>query len=291
MINNKKNTPLSTIFLCTLLGIFYMLNLVAYLASASITTKIYVNPAKVTVTVGQNFTVEIRVSEVSDLYGWEFQLEWNPNLVDFVEVTEGGFLKQKGDTYFARKINRTEGYVIVECTLLGNLSGVNGNGTLAFITFHAKVQGEGDLSFLETILINSFEQPIAHKHYSSKVYVEPKAVDIITLIKSNIHLIVIAIIAIATIGFTIWFSKFRKGREKIDFKAVSEMRDDEEKVIMILKSAGGQLFQSTLADRCGFSRSKTSKLLKIMEEKGKIKREERGREKIVVLAEDESGRK
>jgi len=68
--------------------------------------------------------------------------------------------------------------------------------------------------------------------------------------------------------------------------SVSEVKDAEEKVVNLLKAAGGSLYQSTVADRCGFSRSKTSKLLATMESKGKIKREEKGREKVVMLIEE-----
>ena len=61
------------------------------------------------------------------------------------------------------------------------------------------------------------------------------------------------------------------------------MEDDEEKVVNLLKAAGGSLYQSAIADQCGFSRSKASKLLALMERKRKIRREKKGREKLVTL--------
>ena len=266
-------------------SIFYIF-FAAFLFSAVFASdipSICINPEINVVKVGQNFTVEIKVMDINDLYGWEFKLKWNPNLLDFVDVVEGSFLKQKGDTFFAKRINKTEGYVIVDCTLLGNVNGANGNGTLALIEFYAKVQGECILDLCETTLINSSEQPITHSVSDGKVYSEPKIADFISLLMANIQSIIIAIVIIAGVSFiALWFLKFKR---KTETKGRVEIIDDEEKIISALKSAGGRLYQSTLADRCGFSRSKISKLLKEMEKKGKVRREEKGRGKIVILIE------
>jgi uncharacterized membrane protein len=43
------------------------------------------------------------------------------------------------------------------------------------------------------------------------------------------------------------------------------------------------MHQSKIAEKCGFSRAKASKLLKVMENKAVIKREQKGREKMVTL--------
>lgn len=244
-------------------------------ASASSLPKVYVNPEIFTITVGQSFTVEVKVAEVSDLYGWEFKLKWNPNLLDLVDVMEGNFLKQRGDTFFAKKANNTVGYVLVDCTLLGGVNGASGNGTLALVKFYAKVQGECILDLSETTLINSNEQPVAHDVFDGKVYSKPQNADFLNLL--------IATVLIVVAAFTVfWLLKFRR---KAVAKGKDEIIDDEEKIVAVLKSAGGRLYQSALADRCGFSRSKISKLLREMERKGKVKRKEKGREKIVILNE------
>ncbi len=68
--------------------------------------------------------------------------------------------------------------------------------------------------------------------------------------------------------------------------SVLGIEDDEEKVVNLLRAAGGSMYQSTIADHCEFSRSKTSKLLTTMENKRKIRREKKGREKVVTLIEE-----
>jgi len=64
------------------------------------------------------------------------------------------------------------------------------------------------------------------------------------------------------------------------------IEDDEDNVVTLLKAAGGRLYQSTITKKCGFSKSKTSELLTSMENKGIVRRQKKGREKLVTLIED-----
>ena len=120
-----------------------------------------------------------------------------------------------------------------------------------------------------------------------RVVLNERTPSITDMLKSNVPVIV-ALIALAGIGSaSLWFFKFRK-KEKIGPvphvpPVTLGIEDDEEKVVTLLKSAGGRLYQSVLANQCGFSRSKTSKLLTLMETKGKIERQKKGREKVVTL--------
>lgn len=115
----------------------------------------------------------------------------------------------------------------------------------------------------------------------------------IDVISKNVILIFGLLALISSGSISLYYFKFKRnkmrkgtGQQASKFSGISEIADDEEKVINLLKTAGGNLYQSTITDRCGFSRSKTSKLLKEMEKKGRIKRKEKGREKIVTLLED-----
>jgi len=125
-------------------------------------TTIYVSPAVVNSSVGEYFLIYINVSDVVDLYGWEFKLGWNSSLLEVVSVEEGDFLKSGGDTFFTEKINNTAGYVYLACTLLGNVPGVSGNGGLAIIKFYVKAPGECLLDLYDTKLGDSLAQPILH---------------------------------------------------------------------------------------------------------------------------------
>lgn len=121
---------------------------------------VYVNPSNITANTGQNFTVNIDISDVYDLYGWEFKFGWDITLLDCLKVVEGNFLKSGGSTFFTYKVNSTAGTLIADCTLLGNVSGVTGGGTLANITFYVKNVGECPLDLYDVILVDSLEQQI-----------------------------------------------------------------------------------------------------------------------------------
>lgn len=75
---------------------------------------------------------------------------------------ESGVLKQSGSTLFVSKIDNTAGYIIIDCTLLGDMPGVSGNGQLATIQFHVKETGNCNLDLYDSMLLNSSEQTITH---------------------------------------------------------------------------------------------------------------------------------
>jgi hypothetical protein len=109
---------------------------------------------------GQNFTVSIDISDVTDLYGWDFRLSWNAPLLEVVKIVEGSLLKTGGMTYFSYDLNGTQGYIVAYATLLGLLPGVSGNGTLASVTFTVESFGGCPLDLVNATLVNSSEQSI-----------------------------------------------------------------------------------------------------------------------------------
>lgn len=104
------------------------------------------------------------------------------------------------------------------------------------------------------------------------------------------YLLLVIVVAVVAVGVFAVFIFLRRSKKSNLGKAGSlrratleKMEDDEEKVVKLLKAAGGQLYQSQISKHFGFSTSKTSELLGAMEKKGLIKRKTRGREKIVTL--------
>jgi len=130
--------------------------------SATPEATVHVSPSNITVRVDQIFEVTIGVSAVSDLYGWEFKLGYNNNLLEVVNFAEGRFLNSSRDTYFVPKNVSTDGYVLAGCTSLTNVAGVSGNGTLATVEFHAKALGSCALDLYDTKLVDSAKQLMDH---------------------------------------------------------------------------------------------------------------------------------
>ncbi len=122
-----------------------------------------------------------------------------------------------------------------------------------------------------------------------KVLLEKKAVGVIEVLQAYW-----APVGLASIGLGLGvflFYRFNKKRKKDIEKEVPQfllkLESDEDKVVRLLKSMGGGAHQSTIGEKCGFSRSKTSQLLKNMENAGIVRREKRGREKLVILLQSE----
>lgn len=131
-------------------------------------TRLYVNPSSITgLETGDTFQINITVSDVIDLYAWEFRLFYRNDVLNATNMVEGSFLLTHPDpdasTMFGRApdttetYNATHGLIHLYSTLSQVHGGVSGTGTLATITF--KVKGEGDcpLSFGETKLVDSVE--------------------------------------------------------------------------------------------------------------------------------------
>lgn len=119
------------------------------------------------------------------------------------------------------------------------------------------------------------------------VILEKRVPTILNILREYASLIV-GLILIGGIGFAgLWLLKFRKKEKVSGFppRVTLGIEDDEDKVVRLLRAAGGRLYQSTITKQCGFSKSKTSQLLTAMERKGIVKRKKRGREKLVTLIE------
>ena len=66
-------------------------------------------------------------------------------------------------------------------------------------------------------------------------------------------------------------------------KIVEETKSDEERIIEILRAAGGMLYQSEIIEKTGFSKSKTSTLLNSLKKKGRIEKIMKGRRNLIRL--------
>jgi uncharacterized membrane protein len=91
------------------------------------------------------------------------------------------------------------------------------------------------------------------------------------------------------IGFYAFKLRKKKEKEIMTTLEVSSLgiESNEDRIVKILKSSGGSLCQSAIAEQCKFSKAKTSQLLATLEDNGIVTRYKRGRDKIVVLNEQE----
>ena len=98
--------------------------------------------------VGDTFTLDLSAENVFDLAGWQFDIAFDPAVLEAVEVNEGDFLKTEGGTTFFQKgtIDNATGKITKLSSARLNEDGVSGTGTLLSVTFSAKAGGETRLS-------------------------------------------------------------------------------------------------------------------------------------------------
>ncbi len=108
-------------------------------------------------TVGQQFTIDIKISDVTDLANAPFILTYDPVFVDFISMSEGAYLKKDGkETTFSSRANSAAGTVTVTLARSAGNSGVTGGGTLVTATFRAKNQGPASFAFRNSAFTSSY---------------------------------------------------------------------------------------------------------------------------------------
>jgi hypothetical protein len=91
-------------------------------------------------------------------------------------------------------------------------------------------------------------------------------------------LIPVMLLAIVA-GLIFWFQRWRRRRKPLP----PLPENDEELVLVLLRSSGGQMFQRDIGRKLNFSKSKTTDILNDLETKHLIEKEKRGRKYLVKL--------
>ena len=98
--------------------------------------------------LGDTFTFDVRGENVSDLAGWQFDIAFDPAILEAIDVSEGDFLKTDGGSTFFQsgRIDNAAGKITG--LIAGRISegGVSGSGSVLQVTFKAKLHGETRLA-------------------------------------------------------------------------------------------------------------------------------------------------
>ncbi len=106
--------------------------------------------SKTPIHVGDTFTINIRAENVFDLAGWQFDIAFDPTMLEAIDMSEGDFLKPGGVTTFFQdgRIDNPSGKITgLNAARLAD-RGVSGGGTLLQVRFKAKSGGETELTLL-----------------------------------------------------------------------------------------------------------------------------------------------
>ena len=117
------------------------------------------DPLSVGMKSGEEKTVSIRVENATDLYGIEFQVSFDPNVVQVPDADDSleGVQIAVGDWMAdgfvaANKVDNEAGTVLFAATLLNPAEPLNGDGTVATIPFAAQGDGTSPLKITKTLL-------------------------------------------------------------------------------------------------------------------------------------------
>jgi len=156
---------------------------------ASYSTSVSVYPGQNSVKVGQSFTIDINVENVSGLQGFDFCLNYPSTILNVSEVEEGPFFTGFGPTFVANleveeDYQTYRGRVWLAVVIYGD-GFADGSGTLATITFDAIAPGEGELDLFSVSPYKSYEvklvtcgpEPIPHTVLDGYVRVSTDAAD------------------------------------------------------------------------------------------------------------------
>jgi len=131
-------------------------------------TMVTIDPASKTVAVGATTTVNIHIANVTDLYGAEAHLTFNPTLlevvdadpnVDGVQIQAGTFLSP--DFTAQNAVDQAIGKIDFAIAQTPDHDPVSGSGALATITFRGKAGGSSAISFVSVILSDQDGQSIS----------------------------------------------------------------------------------------------------------------------------------
>jgi len=134
---------------------------------SEILTVICVEPPMSEGYLGNYTTIYITVKNVIQLFAYQFNLSWSPDIVEVENesmIVEGEFLRRGGayQTFSAVILNKTAGYALIGNTLIHPAVPANGSGNLYSITFLMKAKGGSLLKLKDTILHDKYGAHMDH---------------------------------------------------------------------------------------------------------------------------------
>jgi len=106
--------------------------------------------------VGSTFQTTVMVSNAQDLFSVPMQLQYNPAVLQLVNVDAGPFLGSDGQAVsLVHRVEDSTGLVTISSSRPPNTKGVTGQGSLCTLTFKAIAPGDSSLTFAKVGAHNS----------------------------------------------------------------------------------------------------------------------------------------
>ena len=137
-----------------------------------VTIVLSVNPATLEVNLGQEFSVDIDLSFISNLYGFQLYLSFNNTILEALNIQYEGFLNEPTHTFY-QSVDNIAGCVALGVSSLYPAESKTGNSPppLATVTFRAIGVGQSSLHLYDTILVDSQLADITHVRSDGSVQI------------------------------------------------------------------------------------------------------------------------
>jgi general secretion pathway protein D len=105
------------------------------------------DPPTIETQKGSTFAVNLLISGAQNVYSVPVQLNYNPNLLQLVNVSNGGFLSQDGQVVtLVHREDESLGQSQITASRPSGAGGVSGQGAVVTVTFVAKASGQTPLT-------------------------------------------------------------------------------------------------------------------------------------------------
>ena len=131
-------------------------------ASSAATGSFVFDPATLNQAKGSTFTVNVLLTGGKNVYSVPVQLSYDPNALQVINVSNGGFLSQDGQAVaLVHRDDPTTGTLQVTASRPPGVGGVSGQGAVVTVTFMAKAPGQSALTITRGGARDPAMQPIA----------------------------------------------------------------------------------------------------------------------------------
>jgi len=163
-MKNPYPTKLQRIMLTVILGMLVLPPIQAASVQAATGTTVSVVPSSSTPLLGENFAVNITISNVQNLYGLDITFRWNASVLQVLNVNSRLGVESHPDGVLHESLPNAEidiaedsvspetGEYHVAATSVNPAPSFSGSGNIAIVTFNVTSLGHSGLELVETEL-------------------------------------------------------------------------------------------------------------------------------------------
>ncbi len=119
--------------------------------------RVRIEPADSVMGLNETFVVQVMIEEANNLGAFQFNLVYDPSILQVTEATLGAFLESTGNSAVAigPEVDNAEGRVTFGAISFGSAAGPSGTGVLATITCTAQGEGSTALELREVQVLDT----------------------------------------------------------------------------------------------------------------------------------------